>query len=93
MGKCFHTWSFSKEKKGFDYLVQDQELVLYSNQVCGISSSDPDKVRNCAFFKQCMGNALHNLQTDDANEIDDNPFELYDQYTFPKSVINHYDYV
>ena len=29
------------------------------------------------FCKQCMGKALHNLDADDANEIDDDPFELY----------------
>ena len=38
-------------KEGFDYLIQDQEMVKKSFQVCGISSSDPDKVRNGVFFK------------------------------------------
>ena len=52
--------------------------VKKSFQVCGISSSDPDKVRNGAFFKLCMGKALLNLDADDASEIDDDPFELYD---------------
>ena len=60
----------------FDYLVQDQERDK-KFYVCGISSSDPDKVWNGVFFKQCMGTALHNLQADDANEIDDDRFELY----------------
>ena len=49
-----------------------------SFQVCSTSPMDPDKVRNGAFFKQCMGKALHNLEVDDANEIDNDPFELYD---------------
>ena len=40
-------------------------------QICGISSLDPGKVGNGALFKQCMGKALHNLEGDDANEIDD----------------------
>ena len=52
--------------------------VKKSFQVCGISSSDPYKVRNGAFFKLCMGKALLNLDADDASEIDDDPFELYD---------------
>ena len=30
-----------------------------------------------SFFKQCMEWTLHNLEGDDANEIDDDPFELY----------------
>ena len=33
--------------KGFDHLVQDQEMVRNSVQVYGISSSDPDKVQHC----------------------------------------------
>ena len=46
-------------KEGFDYLVQYQEMVKKSFKVCGISSSDPDKVWNGPFFKQCVGKALH----------------------------------
>ena len=80
-------------KKVFEYLVQDQEMVKKSFQVCGISSSNPHKVRNGVFFKQCMGKALHNLESDDANEIDHHPFELHDYCTIMKYVIKHYDYV
>ena len=60
------------------FLVQDQEMDNHSFQVCSITSLDPDKVHNSAFFKQCMGKTLHNLETNDANEIDDDPFKLYD---------------
>ena len=37
-------------KEGFEYLVQDHKMVKKSLQVCGNSSSDPDKMRNDAFF-------------------------------------------
>ena len=37
-------------KKGVDFLVQDKEMVKKPFQVCGISSSDPGKVLNGAFF-------------------------------------------
>ena len=47
-------------------------------QVRGNSSSDLDKKRNGAFFKQCVGKAQHNLEANNTNEIDDDPFELYD---------------
>ena len=67
-------------------------MVKKSFQVGGISSSYPDKVRNGAIFKQRMEKALHNLEADDASEIDDDPFEFYDYYTIMKSVINYYDY-
>ena len=65
-------------KEGFDYLVLDQKMVKKSFQVCDISSSDPNKMQNGAFFKQCTGTALHNLEVDDVNVIDGDPFELYD---------------
>ena len=42
-------------KEGFDYLVQDQDMVKKSNKVCGISSSDLDKVRSSAFFETVYG--------------------------------------
>ena len=35
------------------------------------------QVWNGVFFKQCMGKALDNLEVDDANEIDYDPFDLY----------------
>ena len=37
-------------EKGFDFLVQDKEMVKKPFQACGISSSDPGKVLNGAFF-------------------------------------------
>ena len=45
-------------KEGFDYLVQDQEMVKKFFRVCGISSLDPDEVRMVPFLnsvreKQC----------------------------------------
>ena len=66
-------------------------MVKNSFQVCNITSLDPDTKHNSAFFKQCMGKTIHNLKTDDANEIVDDPFKLYDQYTIMKSVVNHFD--
>ena len=46
-----NTSTHDRVQEGFDYLVQDQERVKKSFQVCGICSSDPDKVRNGVFFK------------------------------------------
>ena len=66
-------------KEGHDSLVPDQELVKKSFEVCGISSTDTGKVRNGDFFKQCMEKALQNLEADEGNDIDENPFELCDQ--------------
>ena len=69
-----HQHMIDQVKEEFDYLVQ--KMVNKCFQDCGIRSSDPDKVRNGTFFKQCMGKALQNLEADDPNEIDDDPFEL-----------------
>ena len=66
-------------KEGYDSLVQDQEMVKKSFEVCGISSMDTEKVRNGDFFKQCMEKALQNLEADEGNDIDEDPFEMYDQ--------------
>ena len=72
-----------KRPGNFECIIRFVDLFIVfkvkkSFQVCDINSSDPDKVRNGAFFKQCMGKALHNLEDYDANKIDDDPFELYD---------------
>ena len=66
-------------KEGYDSLVQDQEMVKKSSEVCGISFTDTGKVRNGNFFKQYMEKALQNLEADEGNDIDEDPFELYDQ--------------
>ena len=66
-------------KEGYDSLIQDQEMVKKSFEVCRISSTDTGKVRNGDFFKQCMEKALQNLDADEGNDIDEDPFELYDQ--------------
>ena len=66
-------------------------MVKKSFQVCSISSLDPHKVENGAFPEQCMRNTLDNLEANDVNEIDDDLFELNDEYTTMKSVINNYD--
>ena len=61
-------------KEAFDYLTRNQEMVKHSFEVCGITVSDTEKVRNADFYKRCMKDALENL----GNEVeeDDDPFTL-----------------
>ena len=60
-------------KEAFDYLTRNQEMVKHSFEVCGITVSDTEKVRNAHFYKRCMKVALESL----GNEVeDDNPFPL-----------------
>ena len=51
-------------KEGFDHLVERPEMFKRSFEVCGISSSDPLKVRSAFFYQQCLEKALRNLETD-----------------------------
>ena len=61
-------------KEGFDYLLERQEMVKSSFEVCGISSSDPQKVRNGKFYKECMEKALGDLNDEDLDESEEDPF-------------------
>ena len=45
-----------------------------SFEVCGISSSDPQKVRNGKFYKECMEKALGDLNDEDLDESEKDPF-------------------
>ena len=58
-------------KEAFNYLTRNQGIVKPSFEVCGITVSDTEKVRNAHFYKRCMKVALESL----GNEVeDDNPF-------------------
>ena len=61
-------------KEAFDYLTRNQEMVKHSFEVCGITVSDTEKVRNADFYKRCMKDALESL----GNEVeeDGNSFTL-----------------
>lgn len=67
-------------EKAHKVLSNDKEMVARSFEVCGITTTDPSKVRSGEFYEQCMGNAKTILDLeDDATEKDDDdddPFEL-----------------
>ena len=49
-------------------------MVMRSFDVCGITTSDPAKVRSGSFYEKCMRNAKNIIE---ANELEDeDPFEL-----------------
>ena len=62
-------------KEAFDYLTRNQEMVKHSFEVCGITVSDTEKIRNADFYKRCMKDALERLENE-VEEEDDNPFIL-----------------
>ena len=61
-------------KKGFDYLLERHKMVKSCLEVCGTSSSDPQKVRNDKFYKECMEKALGDLNDKDLDESEEDPF-------------------
>ena len=58
-------------KEGNDYLAQDKEMVRRSFEVCGITSSDPEKVRSGEFFQKCMEKVQDSLNADKDDKEDD----------------------
>ena len=61
-------------KEAFDYLTRNLEMVKHSFEVCGITVSDTEKVRNADFYKRSMKDALESLGNEE--EEDDDPFTL-----------------
>ena len=61
-------------KKRFDYFLERQEMVKFSFEVCGINSFDSQKVRNGQFYKECMEKALGDLNDEDLDESEEDPF-------------------
>ena len=51
-------------------------MVARSFEVCGITTTDPSKVRSGEFYEQCMSNAKTILENDATEEDDDDPFDL-----------------
>ena len=65
-----HDWV----KERFDYLLERQEMVKSSFEVCGISSSHTQKVRNDKFYKEYMEEALGDLNDEDLDKSEEDPF-------------------
>ena len=62
-------------KEAFDCLTRNQEMVKHSFEVCGITVSDTEKVRNADFCKRCMKDVLESLGNE-VEEEDNDPFTL-----------------
>ena len=60
-------------EEAYNAISSDIGMVKRSFDVCGITSTDKNKVRNGSFYKSCMENASKNIE-DDIDE--DDPFIL-----------------
>ena len=58
----------------FNYPLERQEMVKSSFKVCGISSSEPQKIRNGMFYKECMEKAFGDWNDEDLDESEEDPF-------------------
>ena len=61
-------------KEVYKLISSDKDMVMRSFDVCGITASDPAKVRSGSFYEKYMRNAKSIIE---ANELEDeDPFEL-----------------
>ena len=61
-------------EEGYKLISSDKNMVMRSFDVCGITTSDPAKIRSGAFYEKCMRNAKSIIE---ANELEDeDSFEL-----------------
>ena len=60
-------------KAAYENLSSNVTMVRKSFEVCGITTSDPQKVRSNDFYQKCMGNALASLEEE---SDDEDPFDL-----------------
>ena len=63
-------------EKAHVILSNDKDMVMKSFDVCGITSTDPLKVRSGDFYEQCMSNTNSLLQEEEAAQETDDPFDL-----------------
>ena len=61
-------------EEAYNAISSDVRMVKRSFDVCGITSTDKNKVRNGSFYKSCMENASKHLEDEDIDE--DDPFIL-----------------
>ena len=57
-----------------NYISNDTQMVSWSFDVCGITTTDPSKIRSGSFYKTCMENASKHLKN---NEKEDDLFVLW----------------
>ena len=61
-------------EEAYKLISSDKDMVMHSFDVCGITTSDPAKVRSGSFYEKCLRNAKSIIE---ANELEDeDPFEL-----------------
>ena len=61
-------------EEAYKLISSDKDMVMRSFDICGITTSDPAKVRSRSFYEKCMRNAKSIIEADELE--DDDPFEF-----------------
>ena len=62
-------------EKAYNVISDDKDMVMKSFDVCGITTTNPEKVRIGDLYAKCMDKA-NSLLNDDSDESEDDPFNL-----------------
>ena len=60
--------------EGINYLKNHPDVIENSFRVCGITTNDPDKVRNDEFLKKIMNSVKDKLADEEELLEDEDPF-------------------
>ena len=69
--------------EGYNYLLQRSDMIRRGFEVCGVMSTDPERVRNDNFYKNIMRKVQEEMNRYEADElVDDDPFEFEASVTY-----------
>ena len=61
-------------QRGYEYLVGKPDLVRKAFKACGVTSTDPNEVRNDTFLRSIMSKVAEEIKDFDLEELDNDPF-------------------
>lgn len=62
--------------EGYNYLLLKRDMIKKGFEVCGITSTDPERVRNDSFYKDIMRNVQEEMKAYECELVDNDPFEF-----------------
>ena len=67
--------------EGYNYLLLKSTMIQKSFEVCGITTTDPERVRSDRFYKSIMEKVREDIQKFD-EFVDDDPFDFEPNFSF-----------
>ena len=62
-------------QQGYTYLLEKRKMIKRGFEMCGVTSNDPERVRNESFYKEIMARVQEKLKSYDEDELVNNdPF-------------------